>query len=87
MVVQGDYVECVKYLLQYKVFVDDVILDYLIVFYVVVYCGYYCVIKFFLDKRVNLNVRVLNGFILLYIVCKKNCIKVMELLVKYGVLI
>lgn len=63
MVVQGDYVECVKYLLQYKVFVDDVILDYLIVFYVVVYCGYYRVIKFFLDKRVNSNVRVLVNLV------------------------
>uniref|UniRef100_S4RQD0 ZU5 domain-containing protein n=1 Tax=Petromyzon marinus TaxID=7757 RepID=S4RQD0_PETMA len=37
-----------------------------------------------LDKGANPNVRALNGFTPLHIACKKNRIRVMELLLKYG---
>ncbi|XP_071190114.1 ankyrin-2-like isoform X15 [Salvelinus alpinus] len=95
---QGDHVECVKHLLQHKAPVDDVTLDYLTALHVAAHCGHYRVTKLLLDKRANPNARALvcfihhvsgvcvcqNGFTPLHIACKKNRVKVMELLVKYG---
>uniref|UniRef100_A0A671YFU5 Ankyrin 2 n=1 Tax=Sparus aurata TaxID=8175 RepID=A0A671YFU5_SPAAU len=82
MAAQGDHVDCVKHLLQHKAPVDDVTLDYLTALHVAAHCGHYRVTKLLLDKRANPNAR--NGFTPLHIACKKNRVKVMELLVKYG---
>ncbi|KAK1792438.1 hypothetical protein P4O66_012383 [Electrophorus voltai] len=87
MSAQGDHVDCVKHLLQHKAPVDDVTLDYLTALHVAAHCGHYRVTKLLLDKKANPNARALlqqNGFTPLHIACKKNRVKVMELLVKYG---
>lgn len=59
MAAQGDHVECVKHLLQYKAPVDDVTLDYLTALHVAAHCGHYRVTKLLLDKRANPNARAL----------------------------
>ena len=59
MSAQGDHVECVKHLLQYKAPVDDVTLDYLTAVHVAAHCGHYRVTKLLLDKRANPNMRAL----------------------------
>uniref|UniRef100_A0A7N6A7Q6 Ankyrin 2 n=1 Tax=Anabas testudineus TaxID=64144 RepID=A0A7N6A7Q6_ANATE len=48
--------------------------------HVAAHCGHYRVTKLLLDKRKDSH----NGFTPLHIACKKNRVKVMELLVKYG---
>lgn len=59
MSAQGDHVECVKFLLQYKAPVDDVTLDYLTALHVAAHCGHYRVTKLLLDKKANPNARAL----------------------------
>ena len=40
--------------------------------------------KLLLDRKADPNSRALNGFTPLHIACKKNRIKVVELLLKHG---
>ena len=40
--------------------------------------------KLLLDRKCEVDARALNGFTPLHIACKKNRIKVVELLLKYG---
>ena len=42
------------------------------------------VAKLLLDRNADANARALNGFTPLHIACKKNRLKVVELLLKYG---
>uniref|UniRef100_H3DA91 ZU5 domain-containing protein n=1 Tax=Tetraodon nigroviridis TaxID=99883 RepID=H3DA91_TETNG len=44
----------------------------------------YKVAKVIVDKKANPNAKALNGFTPLHIACKKNRVKVMELLLKHG---
>jgi len=46
--------------------------------------GFTRVAKLLLDRKADPNARALNGFTPLHIACKKNRIKVVELLLKYG---
>ena len=48
------------------------------------HCGNVRTAKLLLDKKCEVNARALNGFTPLHIACKKNRIKVVELLLKYG---
>ncbi|KAK2498524.1 hypothetical protein MC885_006168 [Smutsia gigantea] len=69
---------------KHNVPVDDVTNDYLTALHVAAHCGHYKVAKVLLDKKANPNAKALNGFTPLHIACKKNRIKVMELLLKHG---
>jgi ankyrin repeat protein len=42
------------------------------------------VAKLLLDRKADPNARALNGFTPLHIACKKNRLKVVELLLKHG---
>lgn len=48
------------------------------------HCGHVRVAKLLLDRKAEPNARALNGFTPLHIACKKNRIKVVELLLKHG---
>lgn len=48
------------------------------------HCGNVRTAKLLLDRKCEVNARALNGFTPLHIACKKNRIKVVELLLKYG---
>uniref|UniRef100_A0AAY4BWC7 ZU5 domain-containing protein n=1 Tax=Denticeps clupeoides TaxID=299321 RepID=A0AAY4BWC7_9TELE len=76
MATQGDHLNCVQLLMQHDVPVDDVTNDYLTALHVAAHCGHYKVAKVIVDKK--------NGFTPLHIACKKNRVKVMELLLKHG---
>lgn len=52
--------------------------------HVAAHCGNVQTAKLLLDKKCEVNARALNGFTPLHIACKKNRIKVVELLLKYG---
>lgn len=52
--------------------------------HVAAHCGHVRVAKLLLDKKADPNARALNGFTPLHIACKKNRIKVVELLLKHG---
>uniref|UniRef100_A0A8D3BR82 Ankyrin 3 n=1 Tax=Scophthalmus maximus TaxID=52904 RepID=A0A8D3BR82_SCOMX len=93
MATQGDHLNCVQLLLQHDVPVDDVTNDYLTALHVAAHCGHYKVAKLIVDKKANPNAKALvgkqrlavhNGFTPLHIACKKNRVKVMELLLKHG---
>jgi ankyrin len=64
--------------------VDEVTVDYLTALHVAAHCGHVRVAKLLLDRKADPNARALNGFTPLHIACKKNRIKVVELLLKYG---
>ena len=64
--------------------VDEVTVDYLTALHVAAHCGHVRVAKLLLDRKGDPNSRALNGFTPLHIACKKNRIKVVELLLKYG---
>jgi len=51
---------------------------------VAAHCGHVRVAKLLLDRKADPNSRALNGFTPLHIACKKNRIKVVELLLKHG---
>ncbi len=59
-------------------------MDYLTALHVAAHCGHVRVAKLLLDRKADPNARALNGFTPLHIACKKNRIKVVELLLKYG---
>ena len=59
-------------------------MDYLTALHVAAHCGHVRVAKLLLDRKADPNSRALNGFTPLHIACKKNRIKVVELLLKYG---
>ena len=63
---------------------DEVTVDYLTALHVAAHCGHVRVAKLLLDRKGDPNSRALNGFTPLHIACKKNRIKVVELLLKYG---
>ena len=63
---------------------DEVTVDYLTALHVAAHCGHVRVAKLLLDRKADPNARALNGFTPLHIACKKNRIKVVELLLKYG---
>ena len=63
---------------------DEVTVDYLTALHVAAHCGHVRVAKLLLDRKADPNSRALNGFTPLHIACKKNRIKVVELLLKYG---
>jgi len=67
--------------------VDEVTVDYLTALHVAAHCGHVRVAKLLLDERADPNAKALNGFTPLHIACKKNRIKVVELLLKYGAFI
>ena len=48
------------------------------------HCGHVKVAKLLLDRKADPNSRALNGFTPLHIACKKNRLKVVELLLKHG---
>lgn len=52
--------------------------------HVAAHCGHVRVAKLLLDRKADPNARALNGFTPLHIACKKNRIKVVELLLKHG---
>ena len=56
--------------------------DYLTALHVAAHCGHVRVAKLLLDRKADPNSRALNGFTPLHIACKKNRIKVVELLLK-----
>ena len=58
--------------------------DYLTALHVAAHCGHVRVAKLLLDRKADPNARALNGFTPLHIACKKNRIKVVELLLKHG---
>ncbi len=58
--------------------------DYLTPLHVAAHCGNVRTAKLLCDKKCEVNARALNGFTPLHIACKKNRIKVVELLLKYG---
>ena len=59
-------------------------IDYLTALHVASHCGHVRVAKLLLDRKADPNARALNGFTPLHIACKKNRIKVVELLLKNG---
>ena len=61
---------------------DEVTVDYLTALHVAAHCGHVRVAKLLLDRKADPNSRALNGFTPLHIACKKNRIKVVELLLK-----
>lgn len=62
----------------------QVTVDYLTALHVAAHCGHARVAKLLLDRKADPNARALNGFTPLHIACKKNRIKVVELLLKHG---
>ena len=62
----------------------QVTVDYLTALHVAAHCGHVRVAQILLNRKGDPNSRALNGFTPLHIACKKNRIKVIELLLKHG---
>lgn len=83
MAAQGDHVEAARILLYHSPkLVDQTTCDFLTALHVAAHCGHVKIAKLLLDHKADVNARALNGFTPLHIACKKNRIKVIELLIK-----